>query len=241
MRQLLYSGMGVLLSLIAVGASESRFIALRLAEQAAVNGGPSKADALSLMRSLGCEKDLTMDIGASQSGGLSGLFLPIDAGVRRELFFEATGRPFTERAELVKLSTMPDRYLGTHVVGDLVPGLSLARSEISGAVNAKNLTSNLDWTFVFKNTAYNDLEAGAEVGLPPGAVVSNVTLWEDGVPNEAGWTRERISEAISPGETLNAAARPIAAGTAVLLSAEMNFLPLQRGMLKTTVTTLPRK
>src|SRR5262249_26256424 len=52
-----------------------------------------------------------------------------------------------------------------------------------------------DWTFVFKNNGYMPQESRAEIVLPPGAVVSSMTLWENGVPKEASIGATGIAQA----------------------------------------------
>jgi hypothetical protein len=66
------------------------------------------------------------------------------------------------------------------VVGIPVEGLSLVRSAISGDINSDSLSSTLNWTFVFRNKTFGPQEVRAEVALPSGGVVSDLTLWVDG-------------------------------------------------------------
>lgn len=80
---------------------------------------------------------------------------------------------------------MPDEYLQKHVVGAPVTGLSLIRSAMTGVVNPTTLSATVNWTFVFKNRTYQKQEARAEIGLPEGAVISQMTVWPGGEPTNA--------------------------------------------------------
>ncbi|HEY9776840.1 MAG TPA: hypothetical protein V6C81_23960 [Planktothrix sp.] len=186
-RQTLYSLFGVFLALFGVAISEGRPTIIRIAEGKAINGTAEEKDgAIDLLRQLNCEKDLRMDIADVRSGGLSGLFLPIDSTMAKDLYFEAVGTPYHDnKGGASSVMDMPDSYLGSHVVGTVIPELSVARSEISGSVNADTLSSSLDWTMVLKNSGWQDREARAEILLPPNAVVSGMTLWENGAPVDA--------------------------------------------------------
>ena len=64
-------------------------------------------------------------------------------------------------------------------------GLSLAGSRIDGSVDARAALGYVEWTFELANAAPMQREARAELVLPPGGVVSRVTLWIDGVEREA--------------------------------------------------------
>ena len=80
-----------------------------------------------------------------------------------------------------------DSDLGGSKVASKVPGLAMMSSRLDGKVEAAAGTSYVEWTMVFKNIARNQSEARAQVELPPGAVVSRLTLWIDGEPREAAF------------------------------------------------------
>jgi hypothetical protein len=193
-RQMVYALFGMALSFVAITGSEGRQAAVRFAEQAAVNEtGAKKADALSMLQMLDSEREIRMDINDARSGGLSGMFLRLDPSARRQLYFAVAAKPYEALSELAGAddanamitNSSYDKYLASNVVGEVLPGFSLARSQISGTVNAKALTSEIDWTMVLKNKTYLEQEARAEFALPPGAVVSDMTLWMNGVPKHA--------------------------------------------------------
>lgn len=73
------------------------------------------------------------------------------------------------------------------LVGTKVSGLALSKSQITGNINATTMSSSLDWTMTFHNTRSSPKEARGEIRLPSGAVVSQVTLWIDGVPRNGAF------------------------------------------------------
>ncbi|MBS2008091.1 MAG: hypothetical protein JST01_13675, partial [Cyanobacteria bacterium SZAS TMP-1] len=119
--------------------------------------------------------------------------LGIPTTASRQLYFNLTARPYESIADLGAddgtgdqvFSNSYDQFLASQVIGEVVPGLSLKRSQIRGAINSRTLTSNLEWTFVLKNKGATYSEARAEIALPPGAVVSKLTLWQEGRPQDA--------------------------------------------------------
>jgi hypothetical protein len=75
---------------------------------------------------------------------------------------------------------------GSHRVGVVaMRGLTLAGSRLDGTVDARAAIGYVEWTFEFANASQTEREARAEIVLPPGGVVSRVTLWIDGVEHEA--------------------------------------------------------
>jgi len=80
-----------------------------------------------------------------------------------------------------------DAGVGGTQVADKVAGLSMTTSRMEGRVDAAACTSYFEWTMVFKNVADNASEARAQIDLPPGAVVSRLTLWINGEPREAAF------------------------------------------------------
>lgn len=66
-------------------------------------------------------------------------------------------------------------------------GLTLDQSRLDGKVEAQGGTAYLEWTLVFRNAAQTEREARAQILLPPGGVVSRVTLWINGEEREAAF------------------------------------------------------
>jgi hypothetical protein len=64
-------------------------------------------------------------------------------------------------------------------------GLSLSKSRMYTKADAYGGIAYTEWTLVFSNKSAHAKEARAEVQLPPGALVSRLTLWADGEELEA--------------------------------------------------------
>ena len=89
-----------------------------------------------------------------------------------------------------------DSERGGEEVGLPVSGLELGSSWMSGAVSAADRLAALDWTMVLKNRTTVQQEARAEVQLPPGAVVSGVSLWVNGEERQAVfWGAKEVRQA----------------------------------------------
>jgi hypothetical protein len=67
------------------------------------------------------------------------------------------------------------------------PDLSLAVSRIDGSFDPDAAIGYLEWTMVFKNRSPIQQEARAQLALPPGGVVSRLTLWVNGEEREAAF------------------------------------------------------
>jgi hypothetical protein len=80
-----------------------------------------------------------------------------------------------------------DEGLGGERVAGKVPYLSLSSSRMDGQVQAAAALAYTEWTLVFKNQASAPNEARAQIELPPGGVVSRLTLWINGEPREAAF------------------------------------------------------
>ncbi len=163
---------------------------------------------VTLLRAVGSRDSLlrscyvTNDWGRFMGGFMGGLFgirqsgRGVAAEDARTIFYRVTGEPFNSRPAPASVS-MPgrggrgmwnfDSDLGGTKVASRVPGLSMTSSRLDGKVEAAAGTSYTEWTMVFKNIARNQSEARAQIELPPGAVVSRLTLWIDGEPREAAF------------------------------------------------------
>jgi hypothetical protein len=178
--RVLFSGLGVLLSVAGLAACEAKGTAIRVAESMALSDVVAERDkGLSLLRQFDCEQDLRMQCADERAAGMPGLFWRVSPERERELYFAVTGKPYGNSLT-ESVYSMSDDYLRRHVVGSPVKGLNLLRSQIAGYVNSETLTSTVNWTFVFKNSTFQEQEARAEIAVPPGAVVSDLTLWKDG-------------------------------------------------------------
>ena len=128
-------------------------------------------------------------------GYLLSLGEPVSPQEAREIYYRVTGETFDTRFPPRRLKgnlTPQDTFdfdpdQGGEVVAGKVRNLSLAASRIDGSVDADAGVAYLEWTLVFKNNSQAQQEARAVVQLPPGAVVSRLTLWVDGEEREAAF------------------------------------------------------
>lgn len=60
-------------------------------------------------------------------------------------------------------------------------------SRQDGVVYPEAALAYLEWTLEFRNDSILQREARAQIALPPGAVVSRLTLWIDGEEREAAF------------------------------------------------------
>lgn len=88
----------------------------------------------------------------------------------RELFFRVTGKPVDPP--------------------QMAAQLTVQHSQIDGSIDPAAQLGYLQWTMVFQNRDLVQQEARALVQLPPGAVVSRVTLWVNGEEREAAFGRK---------------------------------------------------
>lgn len=113
----------------------------------------------------------------------------------RRIYFQLYGRAFNAEpapgprtASLVGFERTPfDPERGGEKVGSPVPGLSMQSSRIDATVEPNGALAYLEWIFEFRNEAATQSEARFEVALPPGAVVSRLTLWINGEEREAAF------------------------------------------------------
>lgn len=121
----------------------------------------------------------------------------VSAGQAREVYYRVTGQPFNARpapevrtargafAELDEWTWDDDQ--GGDQVGGRLKGLTLLSSRLDANVNADAATGYCEWILEFKNDSRRQHEARAQVLLPPGGVVSRLTLWINGEEREAAF------------------------------------------------------
>jgi len=131
----------------------------------------------------------------------------VSAEQAREAYYRVTGRPFNS-VPAPSLFTQNGRWtaledeftwdegLGGDAVAQRVKGLSLLSSRMDAAADPEAATVYCEWTMEFKNVSNQPREARAQVALPPGGVVSRVTLWINGEEREAAFGgRSQVREA----------------------------------------------
>ncbi len=90
-----------------------------------------------------------------------------------------------------------DVFQSGEKVGGVLEGLSLKGSSYSTTVDEAAGIGYAEWTMVFANAKeWRQAEARARIALPPGSVVSRVTLWVNGEEQEAAFgTRGQVRRA----------------------------------------------
>ena len=120
---------------------------------------------------------------------------PVTPTEARNIYYRVTGETFD--------TSLPPRRTGGRVIpqeefdfdsdqggvkiGGKLKGLSLSSSKIDAIADAHGGNAYMQWTLVFQNNAFEAREARTEVQLPPGAVVSRLTLWVNGEEREAAF------------------------------------------------------
>ncbi|MBX7247327.1 MAG: hypothetical protein K1X53_17670 [Candidatus Sumerlaeaceae bacterium] len=132
----------------------------------------------------------------------SGMVTPKDA---QTVYYRLTGHAFNtvepprsvrpgvwDRSDFLELN--PD--FRDESVGWRDSRLSLVASRLDGMADSDVGVGYVEWTLTFRNSASWQREAKAEIALPPGGVVSRLTLWVNGEEREAAFAgREQVKEA----------------------------------------------
>lgn len=127
---------------------------------------------------------------------------PVTVPEAREIYYRVTGETFD--------MSPPPRTVNGRMVRDdfefeesadgtkttrVLKGLSLSKSKINGSVDADGGVSNLNWILDFENSSDSQREVRAEIQLPPGAVISDVTHWSRGEEQKAQFTGRSVLNA----------------------------------------------
>lgn len=114
----------------------------------------------------------------------------------RKVYYRVTGVPFNSLPAPENTfrdggdwgSTLDfDRDQGTDAVGGRLQGLTLTSSRLDGSLDANAALGYFEWILVLENDTHVTREARAQIALPPGAVVSRLTLWVNGEEREAAF------------------------------------------------------
>lgn len=162
-----------------------------------------------MIRTFGNKSTLLRACYGLPSGFLTGdLFWRNDQQIDREnartTYYRVTGNSFNSvpppkmfgaRGQMVSDFDWDSDVGGTAVNG-VVRSLSLSSSRMDSLVEPDSLTSYTEWTMVFSNSSTSQREARAEIALPPGGVVSRLTLWVNGEEREAAFSsRGKVRQA----------------------------------------------
>ncbi|MCP5521458.1 MAG: PEP-CTERM sorting domain-containing protein [Verrucomicrobiales bacterium] len=115
----------------------------------------------------------------------------------RRIYYRVKGRPFngvppprvrTARGAFAELEDWTwDVDQAGEAVGGRIKGLHLRSSRLDAVADASAAWSYTEWILEFENTGSRQREARAQVLLPPGGVVSRLTLWVNGEEREAAF------------------------------------------------------
>lgn len=180
----------------------------------AIHGETARSNAaVTWLREWGNQKVLLQECYGYRSGLWDGV-LPshLPQELAQQLFFRVTGQPFNAVPppatawsrrnrgwvnELESGGVEWDSALGSEAVAGRVRGLSLVSSRLDGMADADAAWSYVEWTMEFRNDhEWTPREARAQIQLPPGGVVSRLTLWVNGEEREAAFAgRGQVREA----------------------------------------------
>lgn len=124
----------------------------------------------------------------------------------RAIYFRVTGQPFnsvpapnvrTGRGRWAEINEWTwDDDQGGEKVGGRIKGLFLHSSRLDTTINSDAAWSYTEWTMEVRNDSRQQREGRAQILLPPGGVVSRLTLWVNGEEREAAFAgRSHVREA----------------------------------------------
>jgi len=208
---------GIVLSTAVITVIELPATLTRVGLQMAASESPERrTQGLRWLRSVGSTEYLLRacyprsGLATDLFGYLLSLNDPVSPEEARQIYYRLTGETFNTKVPPVRVAGRwraqdnldfdPDQ--GGTVITGKVKGLSLTASLLDGSLDADAALGYMEWTLVFKNTSEIQQEARTHVELPPGAVVSRLTLWIDGEEREAafasrGQTRQAYQQVVS--------------------------------------------
>ena len=205
----LLSGLGItalLITLIELPASTTRY-GLQMAASESLE---KRAEGIRFLRAWG-NRDYLLRACYERSGwatDLVGFFLSVPNSLTtseaRAIYYRVTGEPFDASlppkrvgGRFIRQDTRDfDSDQGGTKVGSKLKGLSLLSSRFDGSADGDGGVAYMEWTLEFQNESQEQREARAELQLPPGGVVSRLTLWVNGEEREAAFAgRSKVREA----------------------------------------------
>jgi len=193
---------GLALGIAALLALELQVTVTRIGMQMATWGSPeTRLQGVRLLRAVGSNDVLLRlcyvrsGVATDMVGFLFHMVHRVDPEDARKVYYQVTGTPFNAAPAPVTLRAR-GRFFGTgefdleqggEAVGGKLRGLSLASSRLDGSLDADAALGYVEWTLVLRNEAPREREARAQIALPPGAVVSRLTLWIDGEERDAAF------------------------------------------------------
>ena len=164
-------------------------------QMAASGSAETRAKGIRFLRAYGSKDHLLRSCynqNRGATGILSGLLTrqnPLDINEARRIYYRVTGETFDMSVPTRRVAdrSIPQSgyYQDSTKMGGKLNGLSLADSKLEGTIDSDGGLAYLEWVLSFENDSGSGKEARAEIQLPPGAVVTRVTLVERGADVEA--------------------------------------------------------
>jgi hypothetical protein len=158
----------------------------------------TQAKGLDLLRNAGNRSELLRSCyrsaGAFDNDSLLALGMPdVSRKDAREIYYRVTGEPFNR--DMPKTHVFDRRAIASSwdndVGGDTVGGrrihVALEKSHMEASLDPDAGLGYLEWVLEFGNSGNRREEARSVIELPAGAVVSRVTLWINGIEQEAAY------------------------------------------------------
>lgn len=178
-------------------------------QMAASDSEETRAKGVRFLRSYGSREYLLRasygrsGIATDLAGYLLSTRQPVTTEEARKIYYRVTGETFDSSPPPRRLRRgwmgsdfLFDVNLGGPNVGPKVKGLALSTSKIDVSADADGGLAYMQWTLLFVNHSVVQQEARAEIQLPPGSVVSRLTLWVDGEEREAAFAgRSKVRQA----------------------------------------------
>lgn len=204
------SWVGVTLALASLFVMDIPTAITRIGVRMATSDSPTTREyGFGLLRTLGSERAMLRlcYVRTQSATDLVSFFVSLDDRLNtheaRAIYYRMTGRAFNSvpvPERLRPARRMFDRRevdfdQGGKDVGGRLRGLALTSSRLDGSAAADAALGYLEWTMVLSNASDTPREARAQIALPPGAVVSRVTLWINGEEREAAFAGRRETTA----------------------------------------------
>ena len=200
-KPLALSWLGVLIGFLAVaaivGLSESRFAVTRYGLAKANSADLEKqAEGIDFLRAYGSE-DYILQLANSNRKRfyISEFLMPgerISTTEAKEIYYRLTGKTSDTTAVPTRFSFDDDEERFRRELE-----ISLASSQMHASIDNEASLGYLEWTFSLQNSnPSRDLEGFTQIQLPPGGVVSRLTLWINGEEREAAFAgKSRVTNA----------------------------------------------
>jgi hypothetical protein len=169
--------------------------------QMAISEDPAESTrGVRLLRAWGQDEDLLRACygRGGRSGEMYSWGKPVSPEAARFIYYRVHGQPFNAvpppalyagrgRWDVMEEQFTWDNDQAGDAVAGRVKGLSLVHSRQDAVLDPDAALAYVEWTLEFKNDSALQRESRAELVLPPGGVVSRLTLWIDGQEREAAF------------------------------------------------------